>query len=146
MSGSREEEATVTVVTMDQRKEWLAGRGADLPLVTQEIRYRATGAAEVWLAWGLDGWQVIPDAARPSETVLKKGKMHTPMVREGNIFTTTVRIPPGAVLDFWVLIAKTEGGTAVDIRQEKDEDGRALSKAVAFDGRIEVQSQWKSRH
>jgi hypothetical protein len=49
------------------------------------------------------------------------------------------------VLDFWVLIAKTEEGTTVDIWQEKDEDGRALSKVVTFDGRIEVQSQWKSR-
>jgi hypothetical protein len=87
----------------------------------------------------------IPDAARPPETVLRNGKMHTPMVREGNTFTTTVRVPPGAVLDFWVLIAKTEEGTTVDIRQEKDEDGRALSKAVAFDGRIEVQSQWTRR-
>ncbi len=145
VSGSLEEKATVTVVTMDQRNEWLAGRAADLPLVTQEIRYRAPGAAEVWLAWGLDGWQVIPDAARPPETVVKNGKMHTPMVREGNTFTTTVRVPPGTVLDFWVLIAKTEEGTTVDLRHEKDEEGRALSRVVAFDGRIELQSQWKSR-
>jgi hypothetical protein len=145
VNGSLEEKATVTVVTLEQRKTWLAGQASDLPLVTQEIRYRAPGAAEVWLAWGLDGWQVIPDAARPQGTVLKSGKMHTPMVREGNTFTTTVRVPPGTVLDFLVLIAKTENGTIVDIRHEKDEEGRALSRVVVFDGRIELQSQWKSR-
>jgi hypothetical protein len=141
VSGSLEEKATVTVVTLDQRKAWLAGEASDLPLVTQEIRYRAPAAAEAWFAWGLDGWQIIPDAARPSGTVLKSGKMHTPMVREGNIFTTTVRVPPGTVLDFLVLVTKTEEGTAIDIRHEKDENGRALSRVVAFDGRIELRSQ-----
>ena len=145
MSGSLEEKATVTVVTLDQRTDWLAGQTADLPLVTQEIRYRAPGAADAWLVWGLDGWQIIPDAARPPGTMLKSGKMHTPMVREGNIFTATVRVPPGTVLDFLVLVTKTEEGMTVDIRQEKDEEGRALSRVVAFDGRIELQSQWKSR-
>jgi hypothetical protein len=145
VSGRLEEKATVTVVTLDQRKAWLTGQAADLPLVTQEIRYRAPGATEVWLAWGLEGWQAIPEAARPPGTVLKNGKMHSRMVREGNRFTTTLRVPPGTVLDFSFLIAKTEEGTTVDIRQEKDGDGRALSKVVAFDGRIEVQSQWKSR-
>ena len=52
VSGSLEEKATVTVVTLDQRKAWLAGQAADLPLVTQEIRYHAPGAAEVWLVVG----------------------------------------------------------------------------------------------
>jgi hypothetical protein len=141
VSGSLEEKATVTVVTMDQRKAWLAGQAADLPLVTQEIRYRAPGAAEVWLIWGLEGWQAIPDAARPQGTVLKNGKMHSPMVREGNRFTTTLRVPPGTGLDFWFLIAKTAEGKVVDIRHEKDPEGRAFAKVVMFDGRIEAQSQ-----
>jgi hypothetical protein len=145
VNGSLEEKATVTVVTLEQRKTWLAGQASDLPLVTQEIRYRALGAAEVWLVWGLDGWQVIPDAARPQGTVLKSGKMHTPMVREGNTYITKLRVPPGTVLDFLVLITKTEDGTIVDIRHEKDEDGRALSRIVASDGRVEIQSQWKRR-
>ncbi len=149
VSGSLEEKATVTVVTLDQRKAWLVGQAADLPLVTQEIRYHAPGAAEVWLAWGLEGWQAIPEAARPPGTVLKDNKvmkvMHSPMVRKGDMFTTTVRVPPGTGLDFWFLIAKTEEGATVDIRQEKDGDGSALSRVAAFDGRIEVQSQWKRR-
>jgi hypothetical protein len=145
VSGGLEEKATVTVVTLDQRKAWRAGQAVDLPLVTQEIRYHAPGAAEVWLVWGLDGWQAIPEAARPPGTVLKNGKMHTHMVREGNTFTTTLRVPPGTGLDYGFLIAKTEEGTTVDLRQEKDGEGRALSRVVAFDGRIEVQSQWKRR-
>jgi hypothetical protein len=141
VSGSLEEQATVTVVTLEQRKAWLAGQAADLPLVTQEIRYHAPGAADVWLAWGLDGWQTIPEAARPPGTMLKNGKMHSPMVREGNTFTTTLRVPPGTGLDLWFLIAKIAEGKVVDIRHEKDPEGRAFAKVVMFDGRIEAQSQ-----
>jgi hypothetical protein len=145
VSGSLEEKATVTVVTGDQRKAWLAGQAPDLPLVTQEILYRAPGAAEVWLVWGLEGWRVTPDTTRPAGTVVKDGVMKTNMVREGNTFTTTVRVPPGTVLDFWFLITKTEEGATIDIRQEKDEEGRAFAKVVIFDGRREVQSQWTRR-
>jgi len=144
-NGSLEEKATVTVVTMDQRKAWLAGQTTDLPLVTQEIRYRAPGAAVVWLIWGLEGWQAIPVAARPPGTVLNNGRMQTPLVREGTTFTTTVRLPPGTQLDYGFLITKTEEGTTIDIRQEKDEEGRAFAKVVMFDGRMEVRSQWNRR-
>jgi hypothetical protein len=77
--------------------------------------------------------------------VVKDGVMKTNMVREGNTFTTTVRVPPGTVLDFWFLITKTEEGATIDIRQEKDEEGRAFAKVVIFDGRREVQSQWTRR-
>ncbi len=143
VSGSLEEKATVTVVTVDQRKAWLVGQAADIPLVTQEIHYHAPGAAEVWLAWGLEGWQAIPELVRPPGTVVKNGTMHTRMVREGTRFTATVRVPPGTALDFSFLITKTEEGSVVAIRQEKDEEGRAFAKVVMFDGRMEVRSQWK---
>jgi hypothetical protein len=134
VNGSLEEKATVTVVTLEQRKMWVTGQASDLPLVTQEIRYRALGAAEVWLVWGLDGWQVIPDAARPQGTVLKSGKMHTSMVREGTAFTAIVQVPPGTELDFSFLITKTQEGKVVNIRQVQDGEGRSLSRVVAFDG------------
>jgi hypothetical protein len=139
VSGSLEEKATVTVVTAEQRKAWIDGQAADLPLVTQEIRYRAPGAAEVWFVWGLDAWQVIPKALRPPDTVLQDGRMQTRMVREGGQFAATVQIPPGTALDFSFLISKTEHGKAVEVRQDRDEEGRMLSRVVAFDGRIEVQ-------
>ena len=61
---------------MEQRKAWPSGRLADLSLVAQEIRYRIAGAEEVWLVWGINGWQAIPEAARPPGTVLKDNKAH----------------------------------------------------------------------
>lgn len=139
-------ESTASQVTTEQRQSWLSGLATDLPLVTQEIRYHLEGAGEVSLVGGINGWQPIPEAARPPGTVLKDNKvMHSPMVRKGDTFTTTVRVPPGTGLDFWFLIAMTAEGKVVDIRHEKDPEGRAFAKIVMFDGRIEVQSQWKRR-
>ena len=66
--------------------------------------------------------------------------MHTSMLRESSTFTTTVRVPPGTELDIVYLITKTEEGEVVDLRRENDQKGRALGRAVAFGGQIDVQS------
>jgi hypothetical protein len=68
------------------------------------------------------------------------------MIRAGHTFVVKIQIPPGTQFDFWFLITKTEEGKVVDIRQEKDPEGRKLSRVVAFDGWIEVQSTaWLTR-
>jgi len=86
----------------------------------------------------------MPDAARLTETVLKDNKvMQTRMVRKRDTFAIIVQVPPGTMADFSFLIAKTDEGTTVDIRHEREESGRALSRIVSFDGQIEIQSQWK---
>jgi hypothetical protein len=140
VNGSLEEKATVTVVTPEERKAWLAGQTADLPLVKQEIRYRAPGASDVWLTWGIEDWQTIPEAIRPPDTVLNNGRMQTRLVREGHTFTSTVRLPPGTRFDYGFRITRTEEGATVNIRQEKSEHSQPLSKVVLFDDRIEIQS------
>jgi hypothetical protein len=56
------------------------------PFVTQEIRYHTPEASEVFLVWGINGWNVVPEENRPAGTVVKNDVMHTPMVREGGTF------------------------------------------------------------
>src|SRR5262249_51923660 len=141
-NGTIDETATVSVVTADQREAWLAGRATDLPLVTQQIRYRAPGAAEVWLVWGVEGWRAIPESARPTGTVLKNGKLHTPMVLEDKLFTTTIQVPPGTEVDLQFSVRKGSGGKAVNFLQDRDEEGRTFKSVAMLDGRMDVQSQW----
>ena len=129
-------ESKTTPRATEQRKAWLAGRAADLPLVTQNIHYRAPRATEVWLVWGLDGWQAIPDVARPPGTERANGIMKTFMARQGDIFTATVQVPPGAVMNYKFVIAKPIGSTIGGQR-----DGSQLGSFIAqFDGRVEVES------
>jgi hypothetical protein len=120
----------------EQGAAWLAVKRPDIPLVTQELRYHAPRAAEVWLLWGINGWQPVPDAVRPPGTILFPDRiMHTPLVRKGDTFTNMLRVPPGTVIDHGFIITKTEGGTAVNIW----EAGRSYT-AGKHNGRIEVKS------
>ena len=134
--GLIEVESMVTPVTKAQGKAWLAGKISDIPLAAQELSYRSLRPHNVWLLWGIDGWQAIPDAVRPPGTVLKNGFMNTNMVRQGDIFTTTVRVPPGTVMNYKFLIDKPNGSPSGD-----QSDGNRIGTFIAqFDGRVEVES------
>jgi hypothetical protein len=110
-------------------------------LVTQELRYHAPGAGEVYLVWGINGRQAVPEATRPPETYLDDKKvMRTHLVRKGDTFITRVRVPPGTRLDYSFMISMTKGAGATDIWQSDDENGRPFTKDVKFDGRIEIES------
>jgi ketosteroid isomerase-like protein len=139
LSGVIEERATVSVLTAEERKTWMAGASpSDVPMVEQQVRLQAPGFSEVWLVWGVEGWHPVPERNRPQGTILKDGRMHTPIARDGHTFAATVHMPPGTEFNFLFLIAKTDDGKTVNIRQEQDADGRALSRLVASDETIEV--------
>lgn len=71
--------------------------------------------------------------------------MQTRMVRDGSRFTVGIQVPPGSELNFSFLISKTAEDKVVEMRQERDEEGRLLTKVAMLDGQIEVRSQWKER-
>jgi len=57
-----------------------------------------------------------PEAARPLGSVFKDNKvMHTRMVRKGDTFTSTVRVPPGMKLDYKFFITKTSRRAPISI-------------------------------
>jgi lipopolysaccharide transport system permease protein len=99
------------------------------PIVTQEIRYHMLEAGEVFLVWGIDGWNVVPEENRPVGTEVVDGVMRTPMVREQDTFVATVRVPAGAPLDYGFQIRQTRDGTAIswvwngNYRATPSEDG-----------------------
>lgn len=134
--GLIEVESTVTPVTKEQRKAWLAGTTSEIPFVAQDLSYRSVKPGDVWLLWGIDGWQAIPDAARPPGTVLKNGMMYTPMVRKGTMFTTTLRVPSGTVINYEFLMDKSNESASVD----QSDGNRAGTLIAQFNGRVEVES------
>lgn len=74
-----------------------AGGEVEPSLVTQEFYYRMPYAGEVSLVWGMNGWNVAPEELRPPGTVVTDNLMHTPMLREGDVFTAKIQIPPSAI-------------------------------------------------
>ena len=85
------------------------------PLLAQDIRYRAPEAGEVFLVWGLDGWQVARGELRPAGTVIRKKLMHSPMRNEGGLHSVRVQVPEGMTMEYGFLITKTRNGTATNI-------------------------------
>jgi mannosyltransferase len=108
------------------------------PLVTQEIRYHMPEAGEVFLVWGINEWNVVPEENRPAGTEIKDKVMHTPMVQEGDTFVAKVQVPSGATIDYGFLITEKRG--VFDIIKAVWDGDQDYQMTVSEDGVVEVKS------
>ena len=83
--------------------------------VSQQINYYVEDASDVYLVWGVDGWQNVPQQLMDSATVVIKGLMYSPMQADGDTFRVTVDVPSGSTIDFVFWINKNESGAVVDL-------------------------------
>ena len=81
--------------------------------IEHEIRYYLQEAGEVWLVWGIDGWQTLPQEMRPAGTIIRDEVMHTPMHKKDNVFTVNLHIPAGTTIDYGFLITRGYDGTPI---------------------------------
>lgn len=105
--------------------------------VSQEIRYHMPEAGEVWLVWGVNGWQTLPEKAWPAGTVIRDDLMHTPMHDEGGVFTAVLRVPAQATIEYGFLITRSYDGTAI----EKTWEGGVTPIRAPDAGVIDVHSR-----
>ncbi len=129
------------VSSIDQTLGHLDANAASQPkrvVATQEIHYHDPEASEVFLVWGINGWRLAPEPMRPPGTIEKQKVLHTPMVRQGEIFSARIQAESGTMLDYAFLITKNQTGAVVEV---VDTDGR-LSRnyhiLVTQDNVIEV--------
>jgi len=80
---------------------------------TTQIRYIQPGATEVFLVWGVNGWQLLPNASQPRGTVVRDGVMYTPMTRNEDIFSVAVTLISGTTLNYGFLTTRTANGSIV---------------------------------
>lgn len=91
----------------------LAAPAAQAEPVSLEFRYRLPGAGEVFLVWGINNWQPLPEEQRPAGTIIEKGVMHTPMEPDGDRHLATLRVPAGAPLDYGFQTRSAADGAAI---------------------------------
>jgi hypothetical protein len=77
--------------------------------VMQEIRYSLPQAREVYLVWGLNGWQQAAPEQQPLGTVLKDNLMHTPMLADGDSFVAKLPVLAGTGIDYGFLVTDQQG-------------------------------------
>jgi len=104
-------------------------------VVTQEIWYTAPEAGRVFLVWGVDGWQQVPESIWPAGSILKNA-LHTPMARRGDTFVTTIQVPIGAALNYGFLTTHNRAGAIIEDVWEQAQD----VPRVREDGIIEKQA------
>jgi hypothetical protein len=107
-------------------------------LLPQEIHYHTPEAGEVFLIWGVDGWQALSEDLWPAGTLLKGELMRTPMTNMGGVFTTTVRVPSGATLNYGFLITKVRNGANIKPAWEGADE---FQKVVKEAGLIVVETK-----
>ncbi|MBE0568950.1 MAG: glycosyltransferase family 39 protein [Deltaproteobacteria bacterium] len=88
----------------------------DAPRRILEFRYKAPEAGEVFLVWGIQGWQVLPEADRPPGTVVKNRVMNTPMTRGKGGFLAKVQMDPAVTVEYGFLVTRTHDGIELEIR------------------------------
>ena len=86
------------------------------PSRTLEFRYRAPEAGEVFLIWGIEGWQAVPEREQPQGTTIRNRVMHTPMVRRGSSFLANVQVDPDVSVEYGFLVTKTCDGLELEVR------------------------------
>ncbi|MCL5745489.1 MAG: hypothetical protein M1541_16455 [Acidobacteria bacterium] len=96
------------------------------PVTTREVRYRMPEAGEVYLIWGVDGWQTLPEVMRPADTEVKGRLMRTPMTGNQGTFKVVLRVPAGAKIDYGFLVTRTRDGSAIEPAWD-DSQGRVVS-------------------
>lgn len=85
------------------------------PFITREIHYHAPQSGEVTLTWGINGWQPLPEELRPEGTEVLGNLMYTPMLRQADTFSATVRTPSHVTFEYGFLTTKLTDGEIVSI-------------------------------
>jgi hypothetical protein len=91
---------------------------------TYEFRYTLPEAGEVFLVWGVNDWETVPDAERPAGTVADSGAMKTPMNYEAGTFSAKLALAPWTLVNYGFLVTKTSDGTPIEPQWDGKDDYR----------------------
>src|SRR6476661_3316411 len=88
---------------------------AATPNVTQEIRYLAPEASEVYMVWGINNWS-LPDRAQwPQGSFIKDNLLYTPMTHKGIGFSSKLNLQANTMVDYVFWVTQGPAGKSVDV-------------------------------
>lgn len=115
----------------------------DSPLVVETFQYQIDVASEVFLVWGINGWNTVPQETQPIPTIERKGLMYTPMTLVNGTFETKIKVPLGVKVDYVFQITKTRTGNTINIWDSNGVPNKDYhTYAVGNDGVAKVESSY----
>ena len=116
--------------------------------VAIDVIYLHPAAGEVFLIWGINGWQAVPEELRPAgTTVTDKGAMQTPLSLEAGVFTGRLLIPAWSSVQYGFMITATRDGREVAVWDGRDEFELQLGqtgRGIEVFGAIDLQPEQPS--
>lgn len=95
--------------------------------VTIEIHYYAPEAGVVDFAFGINGWQPLPEELTNEVSFNDDGFMFLPMRREEDTFVAELTVPAGAIVQYGFNIFETADGESIDVWDTGKDPERASS-------------------
>jgi lipoteichoic acid synthase len=113
--------------------------------VSQEIHYLNREAGEVFIVWGINGWNTPELNAHPPESYVKGGLVYSPMISDGKAFKTTINVAEGTMIDYVFWITKGPRNTATDVWDNNADSHRDFHTTAADNDIAIVTSSVKAR-
>lgn len=105
-------------------------------IVEQAVQYKTADAAAVTLVWGVDGWNVVPEALALPNTNRSDDLMHTEMTAVDGVYAALIPVPAGARLDFLFEVETSTGQMAIDANI----DGQNYTTPILLNTPIVIES------
>ena len=96
----------------------------DEAITTQIIRYELQKADKVILVWGVNDWDVVPEALQPPGTLIINQLMYTPMRQQDGVHEIQLNLPVGTAVNYLFQITKAGQGQTINVWDMSGLDGK----------------------
>ncbi len=105
-------------------------------IVEKEITYTSITASEVYIAWGTMRNALPPNELWPPDSHSRGGMIYTKMGHNNGKFTTTLSLPSGTCIYYWIVQRKDKEGNETDIWESPGASNDYYSFTFSYDSFI----------
>ncbi len=102
--------------------------------IVKEFVYSAASASEVYMVWGLQNGKILPKNLLPANSYFKDDMVFTKMINTNNRFVTTLKLPPGSNLYYWMVQRKDKFGHETDVWDTGGSDEPYFKTSFPYNG------------
>ena len=103
-------------------------------IIAKEILYSSNTASEVYMVWGMMDKKLPPKDLWPIGSSLEDKMIWTKMYHINSRFSTTLNLPTGSNIYYWMVQKKDKAGKATDVWDSGGNDKLYFTNYVSYKG------------